>query len=180
MKTDGKLAGQFGAAVRVYYVVWVVLTSLEAAVYPELARTPGGSARFRVVTTQAFEALLLITLPIALGLGVGASWLAPRIYGPGYGPAAPVLAVLGAAVACAMLAHLLGMTLLALDRPRTLRAIATAAFLTGLLVIPSLAAMGPRRCTRTVLPRGTQGTVSSSSYSERERSVWPLAVRIVE
>ena len=37
------------------------------------------------------------------------SWLAPRIYGPGYGPAAPVLAVLGAAVACAMLAHLLGM-----------------------------------------------------------------------
>ena len=110
-------AGHFGAAFRVYDVAWVVLTSLEAAVYPELARTPAASPRFRAVTTQAFEALLLIALPIALGLGVGASWLTPRIYGPGYGPAAPVLAVLGSAVACAMLAHLLGVALLALDQP---------------------------------------------------------------
>jgi O-antigen/teichoic acid export membrane protein len=135
-------AGHFGAAFRVYDVAWVVLTSLEAAVYPELARTPAASPRFRAVTTQAFEALLLIALPIALGLGVGASWLTPRIYGPGYGPAAPVLAVLGSAVACAMLAHLLGVALLALDRPRRLRAIAATACLTGLLLIPGLVALG--------------------------------------
>ena len=135
-------AGHFGAAFRVFDVVWVVLASLEAAVYPELARTPPGHPRFRALTTQAFEALLLVALPIALGLGVGASWLMPWIYGPGYAPAAPVLAVLGAAVACAMLEHLLGIALLALDRPRRLRAIAALAFATSLVVIPGLVARG--------------------------------------
>jgi O-antigen/teichoic acid export membrane protein len=135
-------AGHFGAAFRVFDVAWVVLTSLEAAVYPELARTPPGHPRFRALTTQAVEALLLVALPIALGLGVGASWLTPWIYGPGYGPAAPVLAVLGTAVACAMLEHLLGVVLLALDRPRRLRAIAGLAFAVSLVVIPGLVVGG--------------------------------------
>ena len=135
-------AGHFGAAFRVFDVVWVVLASLEAAVYPELARTPSGHPRFRALTTQAVEALLLVALPIALGLGVGASWLTPWIYGPGYGPAAAVLAVLGTAVACAMLEHLLGVVLLALDRPRRLRAIAGLAFAVSLVVIPGLVVGG--------------------------------------
>ena len=131
-------AGHFGAAFRVFDVMWVVLASLEAAVYPELARTPHGHPRVRALTTQAFEALLLVALPIALGLAVGAPWLTGWIYGPGYGPAAPVLAVLGAALACAMLQHLLGVVFLALDRPRRLRAIAALAFTASLVVIPTL------------------------------------------
>src|SRR5262249_39845485 len=66
-------AGHFGAASRIYDVVWVAVISLEAAVYPELARIPPGSPRIGALTAQAFEALLLVSLPIALGLGVGAS-----------------------------------------------------------------------------------------------------------
>ena len=114
--------------------------SLQAAVFPELARTPSALPRFRALTTQAFEALLLVALPITLGLAVGASWLTPRIYGAGYGPTGPVLAVLGAAVACSMLGHLLGVVLLALDRPRRLRTVAALAFVTGLVAIPGLVA----------------------------------------
>jgi O-antigen/teichoic acid export membrane protein len=140
--TGDQAAGHFGAAFRVYDVAWVVLTSLEAAVFPVLARMPPALPRFRALTTQAFEALLLVALPIALGLGVGASWLTPWIYGTGYGPTGPVLAVLGAAVACAMLGHLLGVVLLALDRPRRLRAVAALAFATGLVAIPGLVAAG--------------------------------------
>ena len=79
--TSDQAAGHFGAAFRVYDVAWVVLTSVEAAVFPVLARTPAALPRFGALTTQAFEALLLVVLPIALGLGVGASWLTPRIYG---------------------------------------------------------------------------------------------------
>jgi O-antigen/teichoic acid export membrane protein len=115
--------------------------SIVAAVYPELARTPSGHPRVGGLVTQAFEALLLVALPIALGLGVGASWVAPWIYGPGYGPAAPVLAVFGAAVACAMLQHLLGAVLVALDQPGRLRTIALVAFVTGLVAVPSLTAL---------------------------------------
>src|SRR4029450_5218338 len=79
--------GHFGAAFRIYDVAWVVPLSIVAAVYPELARTPSGHPRVGGLVPQAFEALLLVALPIALGLGVGASWVAPWIYGPGYGPA---------------------------------------------------------------------------------------------
>ena len=63
-------------------MVWVVLASLEGAIYPELARTPVANPRFRALMTQASEALLLIVLPIALGLAAGAWWLTPWIYGP--------------------------------------------------------------------------------------------------
>jgi O-antigen/teichoic acid export membrane protein len=131
-------AGHFGAAFRVYDVAWVVVISLEAAVYPELARTAAGSARFVALSRQALDALLLVALPIALGLGVGSAWLTSLVYGQGYGPAAPVLAVLGTSVGCAMLAHFLGAVLLAIDRPRRLRAIAALAGVTGLIAVPAL------------------------------------------
>ena len=167
-------AGHFGAAFRVFDVAWVVLTSLEAAVYPELARTPPGQPRFRALTAQAVEALLLVVLPIGLGLGAGASWLMPWIYGPGYGSAAPVLAVLGAAVACAMLEHLLGVVFLALDRPRRLRAIAMLAFATGLVVIPSLAVLGGAvgGAVAVLIVEGT--TLVASLAAVRGLAGWPL------
>src|SRR5262245_35222769 len=167
-------AGHFGAAFRVYDVAWVVLTSLEAAIYPELARTPAGHPRFRALTTQAFEGLLLVALPIALGLAVGASWLTSRIYGPGYAPAGPVLAVLGAAVACAMLGHLLGVVLLAADRPRRLRAIAALAFVTSLGVIPIGAAVAGAvgGAVAVLLAEGV--TLAAGLIGVRGLAGWPL------
>jgi len=172
--TGDQAAGHFGAAFRVYDVAWIVLASLEAAVFPELARTPPALPRFRALTTQAFEALLLVALPIALGLGVGASWLTPRIYGAGYGPTGPVLAVLGAAVACSMLGHLLGVVLLALDRPRRLRAIAALAFATGLVAIPGLVATGGAlgAAVGVLIVEGV--TLAAGLVGVRRLAGWPL------
>ncbi len=135
-------AGHFGAAFRIYDVVWIVPVTLVAAVYPELARTPAGHPRFRILTTQAFEALLLVAWPIALLLAAGASWLVPWIYGPGYAPAVPILALLGAAAACGILQHFLGVVFLAIDRPDRLRAVAALAFTTSALLTPVLVATG--------------------------------------
>jgi O-antigen/teichoic acid export membrane protein len=131
-------AGHFGAAFRVYDVVWIVPITLVAAVYPELARTLARDPRFRVLTKQAAEALLLVAWPVALGLAAGASWLVPLIYGPGYAAAIPVLALLGVAVACSMLQHFIGVVFLALDRPEQLRAVAALGFVASLVVIPAL------------------------------------------
>jgi O-antigen/teichoic acid export membrane protein len=167
-------AGHFGAAFRVYDVAWVVVASLEAAVYPELARTPPTNPRFRALATQGIEALLLVALPIALGLGVGASWLTPWIYGPGYGPAAPALAVLGTAVACAMLAHLLGFVLLALDRPRRLRAIAAFGFVTSVGVIPGLAAIGGAVGAAGAVLLVEVVTLVASLLGVQRASGWPV------
>jgi O-antigen/teichoic acid export membrane protein len=167
-------AGHFGAAFRVFDVAWVALASLEAAVYPELARTPSGHPRFRALTTQAVEALLLVALPIALGLGVGASWLTPWIYGPGYGPAAPVLAVLGAAVACAMLEHLLGVVFLALDRPRRLRTIAGLAFAVSVVVIPGLVARGGAVGAAMAVLLVEVVTLAASLVGVWKLAGWPL------
>jgi PST family polysaccharide transporter len=167
-------AGHFGAAFRVFDVAWVVLVSLEAAVYPELARTPLGHPRFRALTTQAFEALLLVVLPIALGLGAGASWVTPWIYGPGYGPAAPVLAVLGAAVACAMLEHFLGVVFLTLDRPRRLRAIAALALATSLVAVPGLVVVGGAVGGALAVLLVEAVTLAASLVGLRPLVGWPL------
>jgi O-antigen/teichoic acid export membrane protein len=133
-------AGHFGAAFRVYDVVWIVPVTLVAAVYPELARTPPAQPRFRALTTQAFEALLLVAWPIGLGLAAGASWLVPWIYGPGYAPAVPILALLGAAAAAGILQHFLGVVFLAIDRPDRLRVVAALAFMTSAVLTPVLVA----------------------------------------
>jgi PST family polysaccharide transporter len=167
-------AGHFGAAFRVYDVAWVVLVALEAAVYPELARIPPGHPRFRALTAQALEALALVALPIALGLVAGASWLTPWIYGPGYGPAAAVLAVLGAAVACGMLGHLLGVVFLALDRPRRLRAIAVLALATGLVAIPALVAVGGALGAAVAVLVVEVVTLAASLVGIRGLAGWPL------
>ena len=169
-----RAAGYFGAAFRVYDVLAIVPVSLVAAVYPELARTPPRHPRFRAITTQSVEALLLVAWPVALGLAVGAPWLTSWIYGPGYGPAAPVLAVLGAAVACSMLQHFLGVTLLALDRPGRVRAIAGLAFLTGLLAIPGAVLAARRGGGRRRRPPRGGGGRGGESLALRGAAGWPL------
>ncbi len=167
-------AGHFGAAFRVYDVVSIVPVTLIAAVYPELARTPAAAPRFRALTTQAVEALLLVAWPIALALGVAAPWLIGWIYGPGYLLAAPALALLGAAVGCAMVQHFCGVVFLALDRPRRLRAVAALAFVTSALVTPGLVlAGGAAGAALAVLVVELVG-LGASLWSLRQLGAWPL------
>jgi O-antigen/teichoic acid export membrane protein len=131
-------AGYFGAAFRVYDVLSIVPVTLIGAVYPELARTPAAHPRFRALSTQAVEALLLVAWPIALGLAVGAPWLIRVLYGPGFLSAGPILTLVGIAVACSMVQHFCGSVFLALDHPGRLRAVALLAFATSVLVTPVL------------------------------------------
>lgn len=135
-------AGYFGAAFRAYDVLSIVPVTLVGAVYPELARTPSAHPRVRALTTQTVEALLLVAWPVALGLAVGAPWLVRVIYGPDYQSAGPILALVGAAVACSMVQHFCGAVFLALDQPGQLRAVALLAFATSVLVTPVLVLKG--------------------------------------
>jgi O-antigen/teichoic acid export membrane protein len=167
-------AGHFGAAFRVYDVMALVPVTLIAAVYPELARTPATAARFRALTTQALEALLLVAWPIVLGLAVGAPWLVRWIYGTRFLPAAPVLALLGGAVACAMAQQFLACVFLALDQPRRLRAIAALAFATSVVATPALVhAAGAVGAAVAVLLVELVG-LGASLFSLGRLGVWPL------
>jgi O-antigen/teichoic acid export membrane protein len=167
-------AGHFGAAFRVYDVMSIVPVTLIAAVYPELARTPAAAPRFRALTTQAVEALLLVAWPVALALGVGAPWLIGWIYGPGYLPAAPALAFLGAAVGCAMVQHFCGVVFLALDQPRRLRMVAGLAFATSVVVTPGLVlAGGAVGAAAAVLVVELVG-LAATLWSLRPLSGWPF------
>lgn len=168
-------AGHFGAAFRIYDVVWIVPVTLVAAVYPELARTPPGLPRFRTLTTQAFEALLLVAWPIALGLGTGASWLVPWIYGPGYAPAAPILALLGVAAACGILQHFLAAVFLAIDRPDRLRRVAALTFTTSVLLTPLLVATGGAVGGAVGVLGGEVVALTASLVGLRSLAGWPLA-----
>jgi O-antigen/teichoic acid export membrane protein len=133
-----RAAGLFGAAFRLYDVVQVAPVALIAAVYPELARTAAGTPRFRSLATQAAEVLVLALLPVTVVLGIGAPAIAAAVYGPGYGAAAPLLALLGAAVTLATLQSFLGAVFLALDRPERLRRVAAGALGASLVATPVL------------------------------------------
>ena len=167
-------AGHFGAAFRVYDVMSIVPVTLVAAVFPELARTPATQPRFRALTTQAVEALLLVAWPVALGLAVGAPWLVGWIYGPGYLLAAPVLALLGGAVGCAMVQHFCGVVFLALDRPRRLRAVAALGFLTSALVTPGLVLAGGAVGAALAVLVVELVALAATFWSLRQLGVWPL------
>jgi O-antigen/teichoic acid export membrane protein len=168
-------AGHFGAAFRVYDIVLVMPVALVAAVYPELARTSAGHPRFRALATQAVEALLLVAWPVALGLAAGASWLVPWVYGPGYLPAAPVLALLGGAVACAMVQHFIGVVFVALDRPGPLRVIAALAFTTSALLTPLLVAIGGAVGGAEAVLAVEGLSLASSLVALGRLGGWPLA-----
>ncbi len=167
-------AGHFGAAFRVYDVMAIVPVTLVAAVYPELARTPTSAPRFRALTTQSVEALLLVAWPVALALVVGAPWLIGWIYGPGYLPAASVLALLGGAVGCAMVQHFCGVVFFALDQPRRLRAVAALAFVTSACVTPGLVLAGGAAGAALAVLAVELVTLAASLWSLRRLGVWPL------
>jgi O-antigen/teichoic acid export membrane protein len=170
-----RAAGYFGAAFRVYDVALVVPVALVAAVYPELARTDPDDPRFGGLTTQATGLLLLGAAPVALGLAAGAPLVARLVYGPGYGPAAPLLALLGGAVACAMLQHFLGAVFLALDQARRLRTVAALAFGASVLLTPPLVRVaGAQGGALAVLLVEAVG-VGASLLMLRATAGWPLA-----
>ncbi len=135
----GDLAtGHFGAAVRVLDVVMVVPVVFVAAVFPVLARARPADPRFRAMVIQTVELLLIAGLAVALGLAYGAGWLVRLVYGPRYGPAADLLAVLGAAACLGFLGHFLGFVLLALDRAGRLLAVAAVSVAASLALTPGL------------------------------------------
>jgi O-antigen/teichoic acid export membrane protein len=167
-------AGHFGAAFRVYDIMIALPIILVAAVYPELARTPPRHPRFRVLSTQAVEALLLVVWPAALGLVTGASWLVPRIYGPGYLPAVPVLVLLSGAVACAMVQQFISVVFVALDRPGRLRAVAALAFTTSVLLTPVLVAAGGAVGGAVAVLVVEAVGLAASLFGLRRLGSWPL------
>jgi O-antigen/teichoic acid export membrane protein len=131
-------AGHFGAAVRVLDVVAVLPVALVAAVYPHLARATAAPARFRAVTRQAAEMLLLVGVPVALALSLGAPGLVREVYGPAYEATGPLLAILGGAAGLGFLNYLFHFVLLALGRPARLLAVAGAGLAINGLVVPPL------------------------------------------
>ena len=131
-------AGHFGAAVRVLDALMVVPVAVAAAVYPVLARTARHDPRFRRLLVQSVEVLLLVGLPVALALAHGADWLTAWIYGAGYRPAAPVLAVLGIAACLGFLNYFLGFVFLAVERPRRLCGVTALGLVASALLTPGL------------------------------------------
>jgi O-antigen/teichoic acid export membrane protein len=137
-------AGYFGAAIRALDVTAVIPYVVVTAVYPALARLSPTDPRFRSAVVQAADLLVMIGLAIALVLGQGAPWLVAAVYGPAYAPAAPGLALLGAAAAMGGLANFLVFVLLALDQPRRIAIVAAASLATSLVLTPGLVlALGP-------------------------------------
>jgi O-antigen/teichoic acid export membrane protein len=138
-------AGHLGAAIRVLDVVLVGPVIVIAAVYPVLSRLDRGDPQFRRVVVHVVAVLLMLGVPVALGLVLGAPWLIRLVYGPRFAAAAGVLEILGASAALGFVTSFLGVVLIALDRPGRLVWVGATSLLATLLLTPGLVlALGAR------------------------------------
>jgi O-antigen/teichoic acid export membrane protein len=131
-------AGYFGAAVRILDVTVVAPVAVVGAVYPVLARLGPGDVRFRRILVRAADVLLVLGLGVALSLAHGAEPLTRWVYGSRYGPAAPLLPVLGGVACVSFLNQYLAMVFLALDRPGRLVGVGAVGFAASAALTPGL------------------------------------------
>jgi O-antigen/teichoic acid export membrane protein len=137
-------AGLFGAAIKIVEALNGVPTAISAGAMPSLTREALASSAGLVRARTAASAALL-GVPAAVGLAL----LAPgvvRLLGADYGPAAPALRVLSAAVVAHFMNSVLMHSLIAAGRagwlPRLIGLRVAAAALAAIVLIPRWGAAG--------------------------------------
>jgi len=137
--------GLFAASFRLFEATFVVSGAVIAGAFPLLVRATGRGRQASLV--RALGAWLLVAaLPVAfVFFGLTESTLA-LVYGEGFEPAAPVLAVLGLAIPAVYLNALTTHVLIAAERNRPLVASILVRFSVGILLdlvwIPRHGALG--------------------------------------
>lgn len=87
-------AGYYAAAVRISEVAYFLPMMLAGFMLPPLMqRRQSGAADYRDRVADYFGITIAFTLPIALGIVAIAPWIVRLLFGPGFDPAVPMLAV---------------------------------------------------------------------------------------
>ena len=89
-------AGLYNAALRLFDAGLIIPTALAGALFPVMSRQLARRENQGLIVShsRAIHLLALVGLPAAVGGWVYADWLTGLFYGPDYGPAGPVLALL--------------------------------------------------------------------------------------
>ncbi len=122
--------GPYAAAIKVLTLLVVVPGMLMAAALPAVASSVPDPQALRALAIRLLHWLAAVGLPACVGAAIFAGPLVRVAFGPGYGAAVPLVRILSAAAAVALLTNLLGTLLIArsIVRPMLLQNAAAIVF----------------------------------------------------
>ena len=131
---DTAMVGWYGAAEKLFRAATFFPAILVAVVFPVIARLHGGPPDLMAAfMRRSVRVVLLVAAPVGLGVAALAEPLVLLIFGDGFAPSGPVLAVLGIAILVTYPNVLLAHFLMATDRQDVL------ARLLGLALVATIA-----------------------------------------
>jgi O-antigen/teichoic acid export membrane protein len=122
--------GPYAAAIKVLSLLIVVPGMLMGAALPGVASSVSDPQALRALAIRLLHWLAAVGLPACVGAAIFAGPLVRLAFGPGYGAAIPLVRILSAAAAIALLSNLLGTLLVARSvvRPMLVQNAAAIAF----------------------------------------------------
>jgi len=143
--------GWYSAASSFSLLIFMLAPLMGSVVLPMLARLQARSAGdFERVMGRLTQGLVVIAMPLALMVALGADLWVRVAFGAAFGPAAASLRVLAALAVLSYLTSLLSMALITLDRRWTV----TLTSLVGLVINPLLCLLFIPPCARLFGPGG--------------------------
>ena len=147
-----EVAGEYGAAMRLFETMLFLGTAVAMAAYPAFSRlTPSSTPTIRFVFERVLKLALAVTLPLVAFSLIGGGDVLTLLYGAEFEGAYPILVVLSPAIAFYAIQHVAALLLVSQDRPRLVTWVFTAGAIVAvggsLALTPVMSARGTALAT---------------------------------
>ena len=147
-----QVAGEYGAAMRLFETMLFLGTAVAMAAYPAFSRlTQSSTPTIRFVFERVLKLALAVTLPLVAFSLIGGGDVLTLLYGAEFEGAYPILVVLSPAIAFYAIQHVAALLLVSQDRPRLVTWVFTAGAIVAvggsLALTPVMSARGTALAT---------------------------------
>ena len=108
---DDEQVGYYAVGMKIVRMVMMVSSAFGAVMLPRVSNIIAEKRldEFERLASKAFEFMVFLTLPMAVGMILVSPYLVPVLSGPGYGPAIPVAAITSSIIFVIGLSNVMGM-----------------------------------------------------------------------
>lgn len=108
---DDEQVGYFAVGMKIVRMVLMVSSAFGAVMLPRISNIVAEKRldEFERLSSKAFEFMVFLTLPMAVGMTLVSPYLVPVLCGPGYEPSIPVAAITSSVIFVIGLSNVLGM-----------------------------------------------------------------------
>jgi O-antigen/teichoic acid export membrane protein len=131
-------AGQYSAAFRTFFLLYVLVTLIVPAVYPEMVRRHQRGAELQTLVAPFIEVLVRGGCVVAALVIAAADHITAGLFGSAFSDAAPVLAILAFVVPVVYFNAIASRTLMATGQQRVLAKVSLLSALLSVVLYPGL------------------------------------------